>query len=132
MENTTEKSLKIRAYENFHIVLWLIKDMSWVMLWRPLGLAMILPTLFVAIHITWKSRHDMAEVLHNGAICCWICANSIWMIGEFYFKDGLRNYAKIFFIVGLCIIGIYYLFVLPRKMLIEKRRLLLSKENETK
>ncbi len=128
MENTTEKSIKIRAYENFHIVLWLIKDMSWVMLCRPLGIAMILPTLLVAIHITWKSRREIAEVLHNGAICCWICANSIWMIGEFYFKDGLRQYAEIFFILGLGTIGIYYLFILPKKILLEKKRIQQSKE----
>jgi len=130
MENRTEKSIKIRAYENFHIVLWLIKDMSWVMLCRPLGVAMILPTLLVAIHLTWKSRRDMAEVLHNGAICCWICANSIWMIGEFYFEDGLRTYAEIFFILGLGIISIYYLFVLPKKILREKRSSAPSKETK--
>jgi hypothetical protein len=122
MENQVVKSIKIRAYENFHIVLWLIKDMSWVLLWRPLGLAMILPTLFVALHLTWKSRTDISELLHNTAICCWICANSIWMVGEFYFEDGLRSYAKIFFVIGLCVIGIYYFYVLPKKLFFDVKQ----------
>jgi len=35
----------------------------------------------------------------------WIIANSIWMVGEFYFKDGLKILAFAFFIVGLLLIG---------------------------
>lgn len=35
----------IRGMENLHIVFWLVKDMSWAMLWRPLGIAMIVPTI---------------------------------------------------------------------------------------
>lgn len=77
---------------------------------------MILPTLLVVIHLTWQSRDNLSELLHNSAICCWFCANSFWMVGDFYFEDSLRQYAKIFFIKGLCVIGIYYFYVLPKKL----------------
>jgi hypothetical protein len=99
---------KLRAFENFHIVLWLIKDFCWCMLWRPLGLIMIIPTLAFAIFITYKSMHLKVDLFHNIAVVMWILANSTWMLGEFYFNDGLRNFALVFFIAGLLIIGYYY------------------------
>ena len=48
---------------------------------------MILPTLSLAIYITWKNRAERAELFHNLAVCFWISANSIWMYGEFYLDD---------------------------------------------
>jgi len=34
------------------------------------------------------------------------------MIGEFFYDDGLRNYALAFFITGLGIIAIYYAMIM--------------------
>ena len=42
---------RYRKIENLHIVFWLIKDLSWAMLWRPLGLIMIIPTIGAALLI---------------------------------------------------------------------------------
>lgn len=98
-----------RKTENAHIFLWLIKDACWISDWKIPGLIMIVPTISVAIYLTWKLRYDISELAHNLAICCWISANSIWMIGEFYFKDTTRPIALIFFIIGLMILLIYYL-----------------------
>lgn len=98
----------IRNSENLHILLWLIKDTFWCLTLKTPGLIMIIPTLSLAIYITWKTKETYSELMHNLAICCWISANSIWMIGEFFFEDGLRNYAIVFFIIGLIIIGFYY------------------------
>ncbi|MFN8324068.1 MAG: hypothetical protein U0T74_15505 [Chitinophagales bacterium] len=103
----------IREYENLHIALWLIKDTCWVMGWSIGGMLMIVPTLFVAIHITWRSRRDLADLFHNVAVCCWISANAIWMTGEFFFQDGLRNYAMIFFTIGLVVVAIFYIVHFP-------------------
>lgn len=97
-----------RAYENAHIFIWLIKDSSWVHNWRWLGMLMIIPTLFVQLHITWKNRADISESVHNIAIACWICANATWMTGEFYFHDGWRGYAQWFFNLGLGLLITYY------------------------
>lgn len=74
------------------------------MLYKPLGLIMIVPTVFVAIYLTVKSWSDMKERLHNLAVCSWILANSTWMTGEFYFEDHLRTPAACLFGFGLACI----------------------------
>jgi hypothetical protein len=104
---------KIRQVENLHILLWLLKDTCWVLIWKTGGMIMIVPTLFVAFYITFLSRKNIPELLHNIAVTCWIIANSIWMIGEFYFDDETRTFASIFFILGLAVILFYYLYYLP-------------------
>jgi len=101
----------IRKFENLHIACWLIKDTCWVMDIRILGIIMIFPTLFLAFYITFKFRKLIAELYHNLAVCLWIMANTIWMIGEFFFDDTLRPYSIIFFLAGLLLILYYYLFV---------------------
>ena len=74
---------KYRRLENLHIVFWLIKDISWCMTWRWMGILMIIPTLAVAIYIAWRTRAIVSELAHNLAIAFWISANSYWMISEF-------------------------------------------------
>jgi len=101
----------IRKFENLHIACWLIKDTCWVMDIRSLGIIMIFPTLFLAFYITYKFRKLLAELYHNLAVCLWIMANTIWMIGEFFFDDTLRPYSIVFFIAGLLLIFYFYLFV---------------------
>ena len=76
-------SLRNRKMENLHIVFWLLKDISWCMVWKPLGIAMIFPTLIIAIVITYRSRAYLSEVCHNIAVALWISANSFWMVSEF-------------------------------------------------
>lgn len=105
---------KFRALENFHIVLWLIKDLCWCMLWKPLALFMIIPTFIFAIYITYNSRVHKAELYHNIAVLMWIMANSTWMIGEFYFKDGLKTPAFLFFMTGLIVVAYFYFSKLIR------------------
>ncbi|MDQ3050133.1 MAG: hypothetical protein M3Q95_04535 [Bacteroidota bacterium] len=105
---------KIREYENLHILMWLLKDTCWVMNWEFAGIIMIVPTIAVAIHITWLRRDIKSDLFHNLAVCCWISANSIWMIGEFYFDDGLRPFATAFFVAGIASVTFYYVWVLPK------------------
>lgn len=105
----------IREYENLHIALWLIKDTCWVMSIKLGGMLMIVPTLLVAIHLAWKSRHNTADLFHNIAICLWISANAIWMTGEFFFMDELRPYAMALFSIGLMVVGAYYIIHIPKR-----------------
>ena len=105
----------IRKLENFHILLWLIKDLCWVTLSKSLGVFMIVPTLLLAIHITITHRQDRAELAHNLAVCFWISANSVWMIGEFFFEDSFRGPATVFFITGLSIMLLYYIPLIYRR-----------------
>lgn len=114
--------LRFRKMENLHIVFWLLKDISWCMIWRPLGIAMIFPTLIIAIVIAVRTRHYMSEVCHNVAIVVWIMANSYWMISEFlHFDDKpffgeytYKHLAIIPFALGILILGYYYVWWRPR------------------
>jgi hypothetical protein len=110
---------RFRRIENLHILFWLMKDISWALLWKPIGIAMLAPTLVVAVVITYQTRKLNAELFHNLAIVFWICANGFWMIVEFFDRDDLRTWTAIPFSIGLFFILTYYLYILPR----EKRNL---------
>lgn len=105
----------IREYENLHIALWLIKDTCWVMSFKVGGMLMIIPTLLVAIHLTWKSRKNLSDLFHNTAVCLWITANAIWMTGEFFFNDGFRPYSTVLFGIGLAVVAVYYAIHFPKR-----------------
>jgi len=113
--------LRYRKMENLHIVFWLFKDISWCMLWRPLGILMIFPTLIIAIVITWRNRQYMSEICHNLAIIFWITANSYWMISEFLHFESMTLYGDITykylaiipFSIGILILAYYYLVWRP-------------------
>ena len=123
MKRQTKYSIPIRyrKMENLHILFWLFKDISWCMLWQPLGIAMVFPTLIIAIIITIRTRHLVSEVCHNLAIVFWITANSYWMISEFFEFDTLPVYrditykylAVIPFAAGILILAYYYLLWRP-------------------
>ena len=116
-------SAKLRKVENLHIVFWLIKDLSWCMVWKPLGLAMILPTLIIAIIICWRNRKHVGETSHNLAVVFWISANSYWMISEFFKFEAhhilgiytYKNLAVIPFGIGIFILAWFYLWWAPRE-----------------
>ena len=107
---------KFRRIENLHILLWLVKDACWAINLKIPALIMIIPTLWVAIVITYQTRKITSEFLHNLAIDFWITANCTWMVGEFTGWDanlvgtyGLREFSLIPFGIGLFILGYYYL-----------------------
>lgn len=117
-ESTYTIPLRYRKMENLHIVFWLLKDISWCMVWRPLGIAMIFPTLIISIIIAWRTREYMSELCHNLAITVWISANSYWMISEFVGFDSstvfgtitYKHLAMIPFLIGVVILGYFYLY----------------------
>ena len=119
---------RYRKMENMHIVFWLFKDISWCMTWKVLGIAMIFPTLIVAIVIAWRTRSVKSELAHNLAIIFWISANSYWMISEFFGFDGMhlfysysgKHLALIPFLTGIVILAYYYL--LQRKEEIKEKQ----------
>lgn len=91
---------------NVHILLWLIKDLSWLMQWRSLGVFIMIPTILFAILIAYRSKDVLLELLPNLAVVFWIIANSMWMIVEFFaFDESLKFYAIIPFacrLVAIC------------------------------
>ncbi|MGB3006408.1 MAG: hypothetical protein WBC06_07875 [Chitinophagaceae bacterium] len=115
---------KYRRMENMHIVFWLMKDISWCMIWRELGLAMFIPTLIISIIISWRTRSVKSELAHNLAITLWICANGYWMISEFFYFDTWqisssitgKHLALIPFITGALILLYYYIIQRPQEI----------------
>jgi hypothetical protein len=114
--------LHYRKMENLHIVFWLLKDISWCLVWKPLGIIMIFPTLIISIVIAWRTRRFMSELCHNIAITVWITANSYWMISEFFHFDEkevmagitFKHLAIIPFAIGILLLAYYYLYWKPR------------------
>ncbi|HSC53299.1 MAG TPA: hypothetical protein VLC98_06765 [Phnomibacter sp.] len=108
--------------ENLHIVFWLFKDISWCLIWKPLGIIMIIPTFVISLVIAWRTRQFVSEVCHNIAISVWIAANSYWMISEFFEFDEkivtgditYKHLALIPFLSGVVILAYYYLYWKPR------------------
>ncbi len=120
--NLTETSysipVKFRKMENLHIVFWLFKDISWCLEFKFLGIAMIFPTLIIAIVIAYRNRQYVSEVAHNVSIIFWISANSYWMVSEFFGFDKnivwgsvtFKHLAIIPFAIGIIILAYYYLY----------------------
>lgn len=114
---------RYRKMENMHIVFWLLKDISWCMIWKVLGIAMIVPTLAISIIIAWRTRDIKSELAHNLAIMFWISANSFWMLSEFLHFDTVqvwggiegKHMALIPFLIGAIILAWYYLLQKPRE-----------------
>lgn len=131
---------KYRKVENLHILLWLLKDICWALNLKYPALIMIIPTLTVAVLITYQTRKISSELMHNLAIDFWITANCTWMIGEFFHWDqnligpyGLREFSILPFGIGLLILGYYYLYFMHRSDFdekVEQQTELLIKEEE--
>jgi len=123
-QNEPQYSIPVsfRKMENLHIFFWLLKDISWCMVWKPLGVAMIFPTLIIAIVIAIRTRHIVSELCHNIAVVLWITANSYWMIAEFLaFDENIvtadvtyKHLAVIPFALGIIIMLYYYLWWRPK------------------
>lgn len=110
------RSSPLRIQENLHVVLWLIKDLSWLMEYRMLGLLMVAPTITVAGIIAWKSRHIRVELLHAMAVILWISANSTWMIEDLFLDGRGHVIAQALFLSGLLILAVHYLILLPLEL----------------
>jgi len=114
--------LKYRKMENLHIVFWLLKDIGWCLIWKPLGIVMIFPTLLIAIVIAYNTRSLVSELCHNLAITFWISANSYWMISEFVHIDEqlvygsvtYKHLALIPFLLGVLCLLYYYVVWKPK------------------
>lgn len=106
----------LKKIENIHIFFWLIKDLCWCLTYKSIGILLIIPTISIAIFILYKSYNIVSDFVHNFSVLCWITANSIWMITEFYNMETnffhthiIGKYlASFFFITGIVVLTIYY------------------------
>lgn len=102
-----ESKYSLRHFENLHIPLWLLKDTCWMMEWRVLGMIMILPTVSVALYLTYKARHAK-DFFINLAVSFWIAANAYWMLCEFFGHAEWKFYASIPFGLGMISTLLFY------------------------
>ena len=99
---------QIRHFENFHIILWLIKDSCWLLHYKIAGVMMIIPTVGMALYIAYRTRAHMHLLLPNIAVCCWISANAVWMLGEFFDFNHVP-FALALFLSGIVVIALYFI-----------------------
>ena len=115
-KNPESRLKKVRMWQNLHVGLWLLKDASWCQAWVNVGLVAAVPALALAAKIAWDSRRNIGELIHSIAVCLWLSANVIWMIGEFFFEDAIddpmqdpmRHIARYFFFAGMLLLGGFY------------------------
>lgn len=92
------------------------------MFYKPLGIAMIVPTIIIAVVITYRTRNNMSEWCHNFAVTAWIAANAYWMVTEFLHVDAkiltgnitYKHLAILPFSVGLAVLGYFYAYWKPK------------------
>jgi hypothetical protein len=88
-----------------------------------MGIAMIFPTLTVAIMISWRTREIKSELAHNLAIVFWITANAYWMVSEFFGFDTMivwkeftgKHLALVPFFTG----PLYYFIIMQYSVLVK-------------
>jgi hypothetical protein len=113
-------NIRLRKFENLHVLLWLIKDLCWLMEFKLFGVIMILPTLTAALWLTYHSRSERVELLHNIAVTLWIIANGNWMVAEFYFNDENKIYSAPIFVIGLIVLALYYVPLIWKRNELDK------------
>jgi len=105
----------IKLLDTLHIPLWLLKDISWLMVWKPLGVFMIIPTVLVAILLCIATRKVIDKFMLNFSTLCWIIANSNWMLGEFY-EWNFKPFSFVFFCIGIVVMSIYFVIYGKQKL----------------
>ena len=106
MKYNFERFKHPRVTENFHILFWLVKDISWVLELKVLGVSMILPTVFIALFISYKTFRT-PEFFVNLAVLFWISANSFWMCAEFFDFIQYKYITAIPFGLGFVAFAVY-------------------------
>lgn len=78
------------------------------------GTILIIPTVSIALLIAWKTRPHKELFYPNLAVACWITANSVWMVGEF-FEVLFRMASLALFLSGIAVIGYHFVLVYKGK-----------------
>jgi ABC-type iron transport system FetAB permease component len=88
------------------VVFWLFKDMCWMMEFKTAGALLILPTLAMGFYVLYLSKHKLDSTIVNLATIFWICANSAWMLNDFY-SNLPKSVSLLFFIAGILTMFFY-------------------------
>eukprot|EP01038_Epipyxis_sp_PR26KG_P014646 gene14646-19677_t len=114
----------IRGAENFHIYLWILKDLSWTQDWYCSGYIFGILACFWSGYLLCHAIHfrNVKEIWACIAQLLWLVSNTIWMSAELHdhqFPNAPKLYPSYTVISGkimvaaLCFLGIYYIIIKP-------------------
>lgn len=108
----------IRGSENFHIYLWIAKDLSWSQDWYwpslIFGTMAMLWCLVLAYHA--MDSKVLEEVYMIVAVILWLAANFVWMSGEVFNGDDDYVYPRVAIMMETAIAWILFLHVVLRPL----------------
>lgn len=79
-----------REYENFHILLWIGKDLSWNLSIGAMWIIFFIPTIICSVDFLWVSLQApnlLVDHAHYVALSIWVCANAVWAIANIWYAD---------------------------------------------
>eukprot|EP01039_Chlorochromonas_danica_P007052 gene7052-7798_t len=116
----------VRGSENFHIYLWIAKDLAWSERWYYAALTAGIAALVwcsVLVYHAYRSRckHEMYLVV---ALVLWLTANFVWMGGEIINPAfGSRETAGHIMEAAIGWMLIYHFFIKPCRLLPRDKKL---------
>ena len=87
--------------DTWHILLWLLKDTLWVMSFKYLAIAMIVPTVLYTLYILKKHYQQRIYFFNYLAILFWLLGNSFWILNDFLLNEKYDWVCYILFSVGI-------------------------------
>ena len=73
----------VRGAENFHIYLWILKDLAWTQKWYSMSWVFGLCAIswcFVLVYHAFND-HNYNEIYMLVSLILWLSANFVWMAG---------------------------------------------------
>ena len=108
-----EKEIGVQI-DTWHILLWLLKDTLWVMSFKYLAIAMIIPTVLYTLYILKLNYQQKFYFFNYLAILFWLLGNSFWILNDFLFNQKYVWVCYILFSIGIVILLLQLLTKLIR------------------
>jgi hypothetical protein len=77
----------VRGAENFHIYLWILKDLAWTQKWYAVSWVFGISAISWCLVLVYHAFNDRNynEIYMLIALILWLAANFVWMAGRFSF-----------------------------------------------
>lgn len=97
-----------KAREEAPVVLNLIKDTGWCYTFGIVSVVAFIPVFTFQCYEAWRARKEgWHKVMVNIAGAIAVLGNATWMVGDIFFHDHLRPYAKGILNVGFLMLALY-------------------------
>jgi purine-cytosine permease-like protein len=79
------------------------------------GTVAVVPIITYHVYVIWKARKDAHAVAQGVVSGILLCANTVWMFGDFFFgHDQLRNVARWVFTIGMILGLLFFIYILRK------------------